>query len=187
MNLKSVIFLIALTLFFGCNDGRDLFIENSNDWSEYGDAKWKFNSEELTGTVSNDGFGYVMSKSAYDNFVLEMEFMPDSTINSGVFIRCSKYEINPFDCYEVNIWDLHPKQEFRTGAIVLKAEPINNVETINEWNDYKIRAMDNHIKVWINDILTVDMIDDSLDTGYIGLQAAGKGKIKFRNINLFEL
>jgi hypothetical protein len=187
MRINYTIIVLAIFMLFGCNEHKEIFIENSDEWTEYGDADWKFNSDELIGTVDNDGFGFVMTKAKYDNFILELDFKPDSTINSGIFIRCSKFEINPFDCYEVNIWDLHPKQEFRTGAIVLKAEPIEKVETINQWNSYKIRAEKNNVKVWINDILTIDMIDDSLDTGYIGLQAAGSGEIKFKNIRVMPL
>ena len=47
----------------------------------------------------------VYTKQAYKDFVLEMEFKPESTINSGVFIRCKNYDINASDCYEINIWD----------------------------------------------------------------------------------
>lgn len=188
MNPINNILLITLfsILFISCDKQKELFQEDSDNWLLEGNAEWEFDNNELTGTVTNDGFGYLITKEKYDNFELNLEFMPDSTINSGVFIRCEKYEINPMDCYEVNIWDLHPKQDFRTGAVVLKSEPLDKVETINQWNTYKIIANENHIKVWINKILTIDLIDNSLTKGHIAIQAAGEGEIKFKNIRISE-
>jgi hypothetical protein len=176
---------IALIL-FSCNQTSVLFLENSTDWDIHGDASWNFSDHELIGKITN-GDGFVLTQQRYNDFVLEVEFNPDSTINSGVFIRCSQEEINPVDCYELNIWDLHPDQMNRTGAIVTMAPPLAFVETINKWNTYKIKAEKNHLQVWVNGILTVDTVDDKLSGGYIGLQAKGTGEVRFRNIKIQSL
>ena len=69
----------------------------------------------------------------------------------------------------------------------MKDSPLAIVETINKWNSYKIRCENDHIQVWINGIITTDIYDDVLIEGYIGLQAAGSGVIKFRNITIHYL
>lgn len=188
--LKRIPFLIAvMAVIFAvvsCQNSQVLFQENTNDWKRFGDITWKFSNNELIGTA-DDSNGFVMTQETYDDFILELEFKPDDTINSGVFIRCSNQEINPTDCYEANIWDLHPNQDFRTGAIVLKAVPLTIVETNNKWNTYKIKTEKNHVQVWVNSILTADINDDTLSNGYIGMQANGTGEIRFRNVKITSL
>ncbi|WP_350288684.1 DUF1080 domain-containing protein [uncultured Croceitalea sp.] len=187
---KKMPFLIAImALYFSvvsCRNSQVLFQENTNGWERFGDTAWKFSNNKLIG-IADDSNGFVMTQKTYGDFILELEFKPDDTINSGVFIRCSNQEINPTDCYEVNIWDLHPNQDFRTGAIVLKAVPLAIVETNNKWNTYKIRTEKNHVQVWINGILTADINDDTLTKGYISLQANGTGEIRFRNVKVTSL
>jgi hypothetical protein len=183
---NSVLTTFAILMILSCNHSKPIFQENSKDWNAYGDANWNFLNDELTGAIIN-GAGFVMTKQTYTDFILELEFKPDSTINSGVFIRCKKEDINPTDCYELNIWDLHPDQVNRTGAIVTNTAPLAFVETINKWNIYKIKAKKNRIQVWINDILTADVKDNSLSEGYIGLQAKGTGEITFRKVKIESL
>jgi len=151
-----------------------------------GNAQWNFTNEMLEG-ICNNNEGFLMTKSPYDDFELLLEFFPDSTINSGVFVRCQDFELSATDCHEMNIWDLHPNQEFRTGAIVTKSKPLAKVRTLNRWNTYRIQCLGQHIQVWINDTLTAKFEDVTLKKGSIGLQASGNGRIKFRNLELKPL
>lgn len=175
--------LVASLSTVACTNSSALFQENSGDWEVFGNAQWTFSKDFLRGTCE-DGSGFVMTKQTYKDFVLELEFKPDSTINSGVFIRCSKKELSATDCHEINIWDLHPNQENRTGAIVTKAVPLSHVETLNKWNTYKIKAEGHSIQVWVNDIMTADSNYPYPNEGFIGLQAMGTGEILFRRITL---
>jgi len=186
ISFVSIISVVVILLTISCNQSQGIFKENSGSWEAHGDANWTFSNNELIGEVK-DGAGAVITNKSYKDFILEVEFKPDSTINSGIFIRCKKEEINPTDCFELNIWDLHPDQDNRTGAIVLRSVPIANVETIDKWNTYKIKAEGNHIQVWINGILTADLIENNLPAGYIGLQAKGTGQVIFRNIKIQKL
>ncbi len=182
-------YLMILAMCFlclSCHNPTVLFQENENDWLIKGDANWKFSNNELIGKLDS-GSGFIMTRQVYKNFVLELEFNPDSTINSGVFIRCKNIDINAVDCYEINIWDLHPNQDYRTGAIVTKSNPLARVETINKWNTYKIKIENHHLVVWVNNVLTGDIKDETLSKGFIGLQGKGKGEIKFRNVKISRL
>lgn len=192
-HLHILLIMGASALLFSCSGKQDkppqqenLFAEDQQNWFEDGDATWQFSSGELVGQLDS-GAGFVMTKDKYQDFILQVEFNPDSTINSGIFIRCANPALSAEDCYEINIWDLHPNQDYRTGAIVLRSKPINYVETLNQWNTYMIRAEKNRIQAWINGIQTADLIDEQLDGGYIVLQAAGNGQIRFRNVKISTL
>jgi len=163
-----------------------LFEERAEDWFSEGDAEWKFINGELSGSLEN-GSGFVMTKKSYDDFILELEFKPDSTINSGVFIRCKEKAISYADCYEINIWDLHPNQKNRTGSVVSRSNPLAQVETLDKWNNYKIKTQKDHLQVWIDNILVVDLKNKELQSGPIALQAAEKGQIMFRNVKLTSI
>lgn len=185
---KSILafsFSIVLFAFFSCIEKGSseelLFGENANDWFSEGDAEWKFINGELIGSLQS-GSGFVMTKKSYSDFVLELEFKPDSAINSGIFIRCKENVISNTDCYEINIWDLHPDQKSRTGAVVTRSSPLAHVETLDMWNSYKIRNEKDHLQVWIDDVLVVDLKDQDLQSGPIALQAAESGQIMFRNV-----
>jgi len=175
-----------LFVFISCGGTKTLFKESSEDWIKGGAAIWQLNSEEIFG-ISESGESFIMTKDSYKNFILELEFYPDKTINSGIFVRCKNYNISNTECYEMNIWDLNPNQTYGTGSVVTRASPAASVETINKWNTYKIENKENQLRVWVNGILTADILDDDLVEGYVGLQAAETGTIKFRNVKITEL
>ncbi len=180
----SIVLFILLSL--SCANEKELFQKGTDDWIEKGDATWQINDQEIIGSLVR-GTGFIMTKDTYKDFELELEFNPDGTINSGIFIRCKDYTLSYTDCYEINIWDEHPEQKDRTGAIVSRTTPLEQIETIGKWNTYKIKADKNHIQAWINGILVADLENDDLQEGYIGLQAAQIGTIKFRNVKLKTL
>ena len=182
-------FILITTLFVlsvSCERSITLFEPDSDSWIQKGDATWEFSNGDIYGSLLK-GSGFIMTKDSYKDFELELEFYPDETINSGVFVRCQDFELSFSDCYEINIWDHHPDQQNRTGAIVSRTTPMALVQTLNKWNTYKIRCEKNHIQAWINDILVADLENDDLIEGYIGLQADQIGAIKFRNVRLKTL
>ncbi|MEQ9404703.1 MAG: DUF1080 domain-containing protein [Cyclobacteriaceae bacterium] len=186
------LFLLPFLLIISCSspasktDPIVLFTENGDDWSTEGTAAWSFENDELVARLDS-GAGFIRSKASFSDFELTLEFNPDSTINSGVYVRCSGQETTPNDCYEINIWDLHPNQEYRTGAVVLKANPLAHVTTLNKWNTYRIRCEAGRIQAWVNGEQTADLKDDTFSGGYIALQAAEKGEVRFRNIKVENL
>ncbi len=179
--------LFSLIIFLSCGtvkeDYQPLFVEGSDDWFKSGQSQWAFEDNELSGLAQTDG-GFVMTRSLYKDFIIELDFFPGEKVNSGVFVRCQEQELSATECYEINIWDDHPKQEWRTGAVVSRSSPLTTVSTLNQWNTYKIRCVKTRIEAWINDTKVTDITDDSLSEGYIALQSAGEGKIRFRDIRL---
>lgn len=189
---NTVLFLLIGVCLSACSsattsksDSIILFAEHSDNWSVQGEADWTFENGELVGNADST-VGYLVSKTIFKDFELSLEFKPDSTINSGVFVRCED-TISAGDCYEINIWDLHPNQDYRTGAVVTLAVPLAQVYTLNKWNTYKIKCHEGRIQAWVNGIQTVDLVNELHPEGTIALQANGVGEIRFRNVALKEL
>ena len=155
------------------------------NWTPVGGANWHVAGTEISASTDGNA-GYLVSQEAFGDFSLHLEFRPDASVNSGVFLRCQDREaITPINCYEINIWDAHPNQDFRTGAIVTRAfPPLAKVDTAGKWNRFEIRAVGGKISVLLNGVKTAELEDDSLDKGFIALQCAATGSVEFRNISL---
>ncbi|HJR70375.1 MAG TPA: DUF1080 domain-containing protein, partial [Gammaproteobacteria bacterium] len=150
-------------------------------WTLEGDANWQI----ADGAVAADsGTGFLLTRVAYADFDLELEFWVTPDANSGVFIRCANpQEIGAATCYEVNIFDQRPDPAYRTGAIVNVAEPKVMLETGNRWNRYEISAHGRSLVVKLNGETTVDVTDDKLAAGPFALQY-GAGRVMFRNVRI---
>ena len=164
-----------ITLFDGSS------LEN---WNTTGDANWHI----VDDTVQADaGSGMLVSKQAYRDFEIQLEFWAAMNTNSGVFIRCDNpREISPTHCYEVNIFDTRPDQSGRSGAIVDIAPPLAVINTEGRWNTYAIRADGAHLLIKLNGTITVDTDNGKFSTGPFALQY-GTGGIKFRNVRIRPL
>jgi hypothetical protein len=136
--------------------------------------------------VGSGGDGFLLSEGLYDDFRLSLEFRVDATTNSGIFIRCrDRQRVHPETCYELNIWDQHPQQEARTGAIVLwHMPPLAQVNTLGRWNSYEVVARGPQLEVRVNGVLTARLEDADSTAGFIALQRWGEGTVRFRRIEL---
>lgn len=156
-------------------------------WSVSGDVDWRVENGEII--ASGPGDGFLLSDQEFQDFHLTLEFWVDADTNSGIFFRCDNREnIHPETCYEANIWDEHPQQIARTGAIVHKAmPPLKHVSTVGHWNTYKIAAEGKRVMVIVNGETTAFLYDAQIKNGFIALQHWRKGTVKFRNILIRKL
>jgi len=150
-------------------------------WTTTGDANWQVSD----GAVAADmGAGFLVTHGSYGDFELEVEFFVSPDANSGVFLRCANpAKPGAATCYEVNIFDQRPDPSYRTGAIVGIAKPSVRIDAGNRWNTFRIEAHGRHLVVKLNGQTTVDVEDDKLETGPIGLQYAA-GQVKFRSVRV---
>lgn len=172
--------LISILVLAGCVASAP----NLDSWSQTGDANW-ISTAGSTKSTNQSGTGFLVSTELYDDFELTIEFKPDTTVNSGVLVRCQDPEdIALSNCYEINIWDLHPNQDYRTGAIVIHSiPPLVHLNSVGKWNQYRIIARGDELSVWLNEELTAGMTTAEFSTGHIALQSAG-GKVQFRNLSI---
>ena len=167
----------------------DKGLENFN---RTGDANWRAEGGAI---VADKGKGGVLvSKSSYKDFEIYAEFWAETTTNSGIYIRVTDpNKPSSASGYEVQIYDLSPRPEYGTGALVNTAvvNPIYKVG--GKWNTYEIYAKGPEITVKLNGAVTVSIRDSRFGSGPIGLQFSNGpegvpgGPIKWRNVQIRQL
>ena len=179
--MRYIFLFFLLSACLGSNSSGFL---NPGDWSPVGEATWRYAGKQIVGTVTGGQEGAFMSRRTYDDFELTLDFKPDSTVNSGIFLRCTERAIDPQTCYEFNIWDNNPNPTYRTGGVVLRAEPLAHVETIGHWNTYRLRLQGDRLQAWVNGTMVANLRDRKIAEGYVGLQASGEGTVRFRGVRV---
>lgn len=205
------IFFHTLTLLsilsFSCQNKKEnipwkTLIEGNtlNGWNIKGG---KSNYENIDGTiigttVRNTPNTFLTTNNNYSDFILELEFLNDSNANSGIQIRSintPEYKNGRVHGYQVEI---DPSERAWTGGIYDEARRgwLNDLEDNpkakkaykqNDWNKFRIEAIGDTIKTWINGVPAAHLIDSKTTTGFIGLQIhegiEGK-QIKWKNIKI---
>jgi hypothetical protein len=162
-----------------------------NGWNPIGTGNWKVEDGAL---VADNGNGFLVSKDAYTDFQLRVEFWIEDKTNSGVFIRCTDpNSVSGKTSYEVNIWDTRPEPKYGTGAIVDVAAVDPMPHAGGKWNVYEITAKGNTFTVVLNGQKTVDGAKaDKFASGRIALQhgkgvSDESGVVKFRKVEIKPL
>lgn len=153
-------------------------------WNRVGKA----NLRVAEGAVqSNTGTGFLVSPMSYGDFQMRVEVWIDPDANSGIFVRCADAQkITPQTCYEVNVYDTRPGQEYRTGGIVDVARITNKVDAGGRWNTVEITAKGPRLQVSVNGTPTADVQHHGLARGPFALQY-GAGMVKFRKVEIRPL
>jgi hypothetical protein len=163
-------------------DGRSL-----SAWEQIGDANWTVVEGAVQATEGKGG--HLVSKESFGDFELTAEFWVESPkTNSGVFIRCQDPTwISAKSCYEINIWDGRPEQDFATGGIVNVAKVITPVRTAGRWSTIAISARGARMTVTVNGTKTAEGEHAQFARGRLTLQFGGPGAVKFRNVRVRRL
>ncbi len=156
-----------------------------------GDANWRI---EGGAAVADKGTGFLLTRKEYGDFHIRVEFYAESDSNSGIFIRCNnRQKISAADCYEANIWDTRPGQDYATGGIVDVAKVGPVPKAGGKWNTMDVIARGDHLVVLVNGAKSAEARNGKHARGPIGLQRApGNAKqaptpIKFRKVEIREL
>jgi len=165
-------------------DGKTL-----NGWTQKGGkANYKVVNNTIVGTtVHNTPNSFLTSDKMYGDFILELDYKVDPTMNSGIQIRSNSfpyYRKGRVHGYQVEIdpseraWSAGIYDEARRGWLnTLEDNPkAQKAFKQNEWNHYRIEAIGDTLKTWINGIPAAYLIDDKTANGFIGLQVHGIGK-----------
>jgi len=165
-----------------------------DNWNRTGDANWHVADGAIVADAGKGG--YLVSKSAYQDFEIRAEFWAETDTNSGIFIRCSDpAKPGAATCYEVNIWDIRPEPKYATGAIVDHAAvPVPLIyKAGGRWNTYEITAKGTDLTVKLNGVVTVSLTDGKHASGPFALQygtgvkGARGGVIKWRKVQIRSL
>ena len=208
---KLLTVLLALPIImFSCTDTRkvpwtDLFNgENLDDFEQKGgEARYELADGVIIGTtVANTPNSFLCTKKLYGDFIMEVEVMVDTALNSGIQIRSSDYQSGRVHGYQVEI-DPSPRgysggiyDEARRAWLYHLADNEAGREAFRnfEWNKYRIEAVGSSMKTWINGVMCVNLVDEMDDEGFICLQVHGVNveekpwtegvQVKWRNIRI---
>ena len=162
--------------------------KNMGDWNKVGESNWRLED----GAVVADKLGgkdpaHLVSKNAYKDFLLQVEFWASDDANSGIYLRCQDpAKITDRSCYEANIFDQRKDPSYGTGGIVNFAEVDPMPKAGGKWNTYEITAKGRQISVILNGQKTVELRNGLFVEGPITLQH-GAGVIKFRKVAIKPL
>jgi len=180
-------------------DGKTL-----NGWVQRnGKAKYTVEDGAIVGTtVLNSANSFLCTEKMYTDFILEVEFLVEAGMNSGIQIRSHSYKnYNNYRVhgYQVEIdtsaraWSGGIYDEGRRGWLFdLKGKPEAQAAfKQGQWNHYRIAAIGNRIRTWVNGVPAADLTDDMTAKGFIALQVHSSKeadkKIKWRNIRIQDL
>lgn len=170
-------------------------------------------------TVEGSPNSFLCTEKEYGDFVLEFEVKTDPALNTGVQIRSHRYAeektVTVFDGkkhvqrkqplgrvygYQVEIAN---EKSGASGGIYDEARRgwLDNLAgrpeaskalKDNQWNKYRIEALGDTMRVWVNGIPCAHVTDPLDQTGFIALQVhAYKGEkpaqVRWRNVRIQDL
>lgn len=209
--MKSKLFFYFLLMIscnvinYGQEGWENLFNgKNLDGWKVVdGDAKFEVIDGVIVGKSKfKSPNTFLSTEKEFGDFILVFEVLIDENLNSGVQIRSAKLpEVNNGNVHGYQI-EIDPSKRSWSGGIYDEGRRgwLYNLERNkdakkafihNDWNKFRVEAIDNNIRVWVNEIQTADLIDDASSKGIIALQVHGINKeelggkeVKFRNIRI---
>ena len=188
LKYRLLLLLILLnTVLIAQENWVELFTDSElSDFTKLnGTADFVFEDGILTGTTKhNTPNTFLATKKKYSNFILEFEVKIEYGMNSGVQFRSNTVDDKPTGRvfgYQAEIetsprkWAGGVYDEARRGWLYpLTHNPKGqNAFTNGTWNKYRIEAVGNHIKTWVNGIQCANLVDDATSEGFIAFQVHG--------------
>ncbi len=194
MNITKLLILAVICYSGSCNaqqqpqqqtggwkslfNGKDL-----QGWEQLnGKAKYEVENGEIIGTtVPREPNSFLTTKKKYGDFILELDLLVHSSMNSGIQIRSEskpafqngrvhgyQVEVDPSDrAWSGGVYDearrgwLYPMDINPKGQKAFKKD---------QWNKYRIECIGNSIRTWVNGVPTANVVDDMTPSGFIALQ-----------------
>lgn len=184
----------------------DLFNgKNLDGWVQLnGKAEYQVVGNQIIGiSVPEEPNSFLCTKDHYDDFILELEVNVDPPLNSGIQFRSlSKGDylrgrVHGYQC-EIDpskrAWSGGIYDEARRGWLynLSRNEKGSAAFKPGEWNIYRIEAIGDTIRTWINGVMCANLVDNVTRSGFIALQVhsvdddpekVGK-KVRWRNIRI---
>lgn len=147
-----------------------------------GDAEYQIEGDVITGIARMDTPNtFLATDKTYGDFILEFDVKVDPRLNSGVQIRSESrddYMDGRVHGYQVEIdpsnraWSGGIYDEARRGWLypITKNEDCNDAFRNGLWNSYRIEAVGNEIKTWVNGVQCSNLYDSMTSEGFIALQ-----------------
>ena len=175
--------------------------KNLKGWTQInGTAKYEVKNGTVIGTtVKGSPNSFLCTDKLYANFILEFDVKADESVNSGVQFRSEslkEYNNGRVHGYQVEIdpsaraWSAGIYDEGRRGWLntLEMNKTAGHAYKHNDWNRYRIEAIGDTIRTWINGVAAANLIDDMTPTGFIALQVHAANKdglqVMWKNIRI---
>ncbi len=163
--------------------------ENLDGWEATGNALWMVENGMLVGTQGEDNApGDLFTKASYGDFELLTTWRAEWPCNSGVWFRFQ----SPRKAYQADILEWKNPvcwsgTLYCPGKMFLAMNTDESLVNRDGWNDMKIRAVGDSLKIWLNGKQVANVTDKTTDSGKIGIQVHPGGqfgpmKIVFREM-----
>ena len=173
--------------------------------------KWQVSNGTMQ--LTEKGGGDILTKKTYKNFDLRLDWKISTAGNSGIFILADELGKKIYShAIEVQILDNERHHDNKiashlSGSLFdMIASPASSHRAAEQWNQVRILLENKSLKVWQNNVITVDIVFGSQqwqallakskfkdwpgfslnDVGHIGLQDHGD-VVSFKNIKIKEL
>lgn len=169
-----------------------------------GSAPFSTQAGEILGrSVSGSPNSWLATKATYADFILEYEAKVDPRLNSGVMIRGESrgdYRGGVVHGYQAEIdsspraWSGGIYDEERRGWLnpLTRAPEAQRAFRPGEWNRFRVEAIGNSIRSWVNGVPAANLVDEVTRRGFIALQVHAVGndpgmvglEARFRNVRI---
>ncbi len=200
-------FAFFISLYAQNNDAWQLLFNGKNlrGWRVLnGSAEFKVEGGAIVGVSKlNTPNTFLATEKVYGDFILEYETWMERELNSGVQIRSlslPEYQNGRVHGYQIELeaspraWSGGIYDEARRGWLYnLECNPAAKTAYKPEaWNHFRVEALGNNIRVWLNGVATADIVDDLTASGFIALQVHSIGNdsskagktVRFRNLKI---
>ncbi|WKN40755.1 3-keto-disaccharide hydrolase [Tunicatimonas pelagia] len=196
--------------------------DTKDGWTQLnGQANYEIKDGVVIGTTkAGEPNSFLATEKMYDDFILEYEVMVDTALNSGVQIRSGQYEKDSTYMakngegemverkrekgrvrgYQIEI-DPSPRaysggvyDEARRGWLqdLSENEAAQNAFKRDDWNKFRVEAMGDTIRTYVNGVSAAEVVDDMDASGFIALQVHSIRtddtlKVMWRNIRIKEM
>ncbi|MGJ8680920.1 3-keto-disaccharide hydrolase [Paraglaciecola sp.] len=179
-------------------NGKDL-----SNWQQLGGkAKFTIDNGVIVGeSKSGEPNSFLTTKQDYSDFIFETEIKIDAGLNSGIQFRSQSltdYNNGRVHGYQMEIdtsdrkWSGGVFEEAKRGWLyaVTRNEACQNAFNLDVWNHYRVEAIHNRIRTWVNKVACADVLDnqEGYQSGFIAFQVHSiknknlEGtKVRFRN------
>lgn len=189
-----------INLFNGKNfDGWKIIGSNGKAWVEDG----AFVCHQVSNTPEHT---FISTKKKYDDFIFEAEAKIEGNLHTGFLLRSinAKSDTAKVAIYGYQL-KIDPSERRWTGGVfddfgkswkwfypLKESEKARSAFQLNEWNHFRVEAIGDSIKVWVNDIPTCNLIHNKYNKGYIAIKIHGMGEnpemekvlMRYRNIRI---
>ncbi len=146
---------------------------------------------------------WLVSDAQYGDFIIEFDAKTDPKLNSGVMIRGQSrpdYRNGVVFGYQAEIdpskraWSggLYDEQRRQWLYTLGRNEAARRTFRSGDWNHYRVEAIGNRLRTWVNGVPAADVVDDVDARGFIAFQvhaipddeAARHPEARFRNVRM---